>query len=139
MKMKAGSKPAEEKPIEGKDLDAKRSASISVWFIVIPLYLIFCAVVKMSYNIHLHLFDVLDDFYKSFNNGLFGKMVAPALMLGLPAIAIIVNMISILEMYYDRSSRELKIRLKNKPLNFLILLLGILVLGLFVVYWFTKV
>lgn len=136
--MEEGNKLVEERPIEDKDLDEKRSASISVWFIVIPLYLIFCAVMKMSYNIHLHLFDVLDDFYESFNSGLLGKIVAPALMLGLPAIAIIINMISILEMYYDRSSRELKIRLKNKPLNFLILLLGILVLGLFVVYWFTK-
>lgn len=129
----------EDKPIERNDLDTKRSASLSVWFIVIPLYLIFCAIMKMSFNLHLHLFDLLDEFYKSFNNGLFGKIVAPALMLGIPAIAIIITMISILEMYYDRSSRELRIRLKNKPLNLLILLLGILVLGLFVVYWFTRV
>lgn len=136
--MKQENKLIDDKPIERKDLDTKRAASLSVWFIVIPLYLIFCAIMKMSYNLHLHLFDMLDEFYKSFNNGLFGKIVAPALMLGLPAIAIIINMISILEMYYDRNSRELRIRLKNKPMNFLILLLGILVLGLFVVYWFTK-
>jgi hypothetical protein len=136
--MEPGNKLIDDKPIERKDLDTKRAASLSVWFIVIPLYLIFCAIMKMSFNLHLHLFDMLDEFYKSFNNGLFGKIVAPALMLGFPAIAIIINMISILEMYYDRNSRELRIRLKNKPMNFLILLLGILVLGLFVVYWFTK-
>ncbi|MCX6169372.1 MAG: hypothetical protein NTX65_08530 [Ignavibacteriales bacterium] len=136
--MKPVNKLRNEKLAE-EELDTKRSTALSIWFIIIPFYLIFCAVMKMTFNLHLHLFDVFDEFYKSFNNGLLGKIVAPSIMLGLPAIAIIINMLSILEMYYDRSTRELRIRLKNKPLNFLILLLAILVLGLFVVYWFTKV
>jgi hypothetical protein len=137
--MKPGNKLFDEEPVEEKELDSVSSAAISIWFIVVPLYLIFCAIMKMSFNLQLHLFDVLDEFYRSFNGGVLGKITAPALMLGLPAITIIINMISILEMYYDRNRRELRIRLKNKPLNFLILLLSILVLGLFVVYWFTKI
>jgi hypothetical protein len=135
--MKLSDKQAEKSPFNEKD--TKRVAAISIWLIAIPFYLIFCAVMKLSFNLHLHLFDILDEFYGSVNDGIIGKFAAPALMLGLPAITIIINMMSVLEMYYDRSSRELRIRFKNKPLNLLILLLSILILGLFVVYWFTKV
>jgi hypothetical protein len=137
--MKPENKLMDKESIDTGELNTKRSTALSVWFILIPIYLIFCAIMKMSFNLQLHLFDIFDEFFKSFNHGIFGQIIAPSLMLGLPAVAIIINMLAVLEMYYDRTTRELRIRLKNKPLNFLILLLAILVLGLFVVYWFTKV
>lgn len=125
-------------PEKNNSSETGRYTALSVWLIVIPLYLIFCAVMKISFNVQLHLFDVLDQFYKSLNNGVFGNFTALLLMLGLPVASIILNMISLLEMYYENKEREIRIRVKDKPINMLMILISILVLGLFLVYWFTR-
>ncbi len=127
-----------QEKIKEKIMSAERSAALSIWFFLIPAYLIFCAAMKIYFNVQLHLFDMLDDFYLQINNSLPGNFLAPFIMFGLPGAAIIINMLAVMEFKLDRAEHELKIRVKYKPINIMIVLLGILILGLFVIYWLTK-
>ncbi|PKL83060.1 MAG: hypothetical protein CVV24_06965 [Ignavibacteriae bacterium HGW-Ignavibacteriae-3] len=118
------------------DLDNLKN--IKIWLFVIPGYLIFCSVTEVLFDLHLHLFDLLDDLQKWIGPGYPRRIILLSIMFGMPALAIIINTLSILEMYYFHDRRELRMRIKNKPVRILIVLLSILIFGLFVVYQVSK-
>ena len=121
-----------------KILSAERSAALSIWFIVIPLYLVFCTVMEVFFNLRLNLFDLLDRFFGQLNNSVFGDITAPLIMLGFPTAGIIFNMLSVIELEHRTGGGKIKIKVKLKPVNIMIILLSILVLGLFIVYLILK-
>lgn len=111
---------------------------IKIWLLIIPGYLVFCSAAEVLFDLHLHLFNQLDDLRKTIGPGLFRRIILPSILFGLPAFLIIINVLAVLEMYYVHERGELRIRVKNKPISILIVLLSILFFGLIVIYEFSK-
>jgi hypothetical protein len=117
-------------------VNAQRSAVLGVWFTVIPCYFLFCAF--MFYFFHLD-YGVLGSIFVLFSmlekNSMW--LVGPVILVALPLISIIFNALAITHFSFDRADRMLRLNIKLRWFNIVILLLSLAIVSLFVAYAFA--
>ncbi|MEO8398562.1 MAG: hypothetical protein ABI550_01975 [Ignavibacteriaceae bacterium] len=115
-------------------LNAKKSAAIGIWFIVIPAFFLFCVFMKYYFKADLHIFDVIEEFFASLDHNPATKILTPILFVGLPIAGIIINFLAILHFDFDKTKNELNINLKLKFINISLIVISGIILGIFFLY-----
>ena len=104
-------------------LSAPRSAALTLWYILIPGYLLLCVLMKASFGVEPHLFAVFDGIVRELGASPLGQALPALLFLGLPMIAVLLNLVAV----------------RRQRINLLIVFLGLLLSSLYVVYLLLRV
>ncbi len=113
---------------------AKKSAAIGFWFIVIPVYFLFCVFMKYYFHINLHLFDIMIEMLSDLDKTPGMKFISPILLIGLPLATIVLNALSILHFQYEKSWKEIKITIRLRWINIIIIAISTALVCIFMLY-----
>ena len=115
-------------------VNSKKSATIGVWFLAVPLYFLLMVFMKYYFNVNLHVIDIFEEFISSLDKSPATKLITPLFFVGLPIIGITINILSIMFFEYDKKQKRINISIKLKWINILILLASIGILSVFALY-----
>lgn len=115
-------------------MNARKSARIGIVFILIPMVLIVLAYIKIKLLIHWDFFPRLQQFVTGQHQPGILSWVTHLFFIGLPILAIVINLLAITHFYIDKQNKELIITVKYRLKNLIILLLGALLLVLVFMY-----
>ena len=119
-------------------LNARRSAWVSVWFIVLPLIFFLAMIMKHEFNIDLGILLIIANMITALDSSPQTKWLEIIILAGLPAIAVAMNALAITYFAYERISRSLLITIKLKPVNLAIIIISTGVLGILFLYLFVE-
>jgi hypothetical protein len=105
-------------------ISAKKSARIGIIFILIPMVLIILAYLKIKLLIHWDFFTKLQQFVSNQNQSSFLSWVSHIILIGLPILAIIINLFAITHFYVDKQNKELIITLRYHLKNLIVLFIS---------------
>ena len=109
-------------------VNAKRSARIGIIFILIPMVLVILAYVKIKLLIHFDFFTKLQQFVSDQNQSSVLIWVSHIILIGLPVLAIIINLLAITHFYIDKRNKELIITVRYRLKNLIVLLISAVLL-----------
>jgi hypothetical protein len=115
-------------------LSAKKSARIGILFILIPMLLVILAYVKIKLLIHFDFFAKLQQFVSDQNQSSLLSWVSPILLIGLPALAIVINLLAITHFCVHKQDKELIVTIRYRFKNLIVLLISAVVLIMVFVY-----
>jgi len=115
-------------------LSAPRSAALTLWYVLIPSYLLLCALMKAAFGIEPHVFAVFDGVVRELGASPLGRALPALLFLGLPMIAVLLNLLVLARLSRSAGRGSWHGAVRRRPINALIVLLGLLLSGLYVVY-----
>ncbi len=129
-----------KEPVEMKlaILNAQRSATIGVWFVVVPCFFIACVFMKYIFHIHLGLLDTFEEMITVLDTNPRTWWIQPVVLVGLPIISIIINTLSITHFKLDAQTQSIFITLKLRWVNIIILLISITIVSIFLLYLVTE-
>lgn len=119
-------------------LNAKRSATLGVWFVLIPLYFLGGVLMKYIFHVNLGLIDATEELMASLDRSMALKWVAPLLLMGLPLAAVALNILAIVHFGFDRERRLFSVTVKLRWLNIVILAVSAGIIGIFLLYLITE-
>ena len=109
-------------------LNARKSARIGIVFILIPMLLVVLAYLKIKLLIHWDFFNNLHLFVSKQNQISFLSWISHIIILGLPILAIIINLLAISHFYIDKKNKELLITIRYRLNNLIVLLISVVLL-----------
>ena len=115
-------------------LSAPRSAALTLWYVLIPSYILLCALMKAVFGMEPHLFAVFDGVVRELGASPLGQALPALLLLGLPMLAVLLNLVVLARLWRAAGRGSWHVAVRRQPLNLLIVILGLLVSGLYVVY-----
>lgn len=119
-------------------LNARKSAVLGIWLVIIPCYFLFCVVMLHYFNINLRLFEAMEDLIAGFDHTPGLKFLGPLLLVGLPIVAFIINALAIMHFYFDKSAYEINITIKIKWLNLIIMFASLCIVCILLLYVITE-
>lgn len=118
--------------------NAKKSAALGLWFVLIPCYFLFCVFMKYYFQANLHLFDLAEEFFAQLDKNPNTHFLSPILFVVLPITGIVVNALSILHFEYRKGARELVMTIQVRWMNICLLLLSGAIVLIFLLYAITE-
>lgn len=117
-------------------INARKSARIGIVFILIPMVLVILAYFKIKLLIHWDFFTKLQQFVSNQNQLSFLSWVSHIILIGLPILAIIINLLAITHFYIDKQNKELIITIRYHLKNLIVLLISTFLLVIVFMYVF---
>jgi hypothetical protein len=115
-------------------LNAKKSARIGVFLIVIPLIFLSGIFLKYSLHIHLSFLNGLENWMSEKDKNPFYKFLIPFLLVGTPLLGLAINLLAILHLEWKKDTNELIITIKLKWISIMISVICVLILFVFLLY-----
>lgn len=115
-------------------LNAKRSAILGVWFIVVPTIFLFCVLLNYYFNLNIGAATWVIEFIANLDKASATKWIGPTTLLGLPLLGIIINALAITHFEIDGERKSLIISIKLRWLNLLLLGVCVGIVLTFLVY-----
>lgn len=115
-------------------LNARRSATLGFWLVVTPAFFIACVVMKYYFAWNLGIIQNFEDFWIALDRDKFGFWLQPLVLVVAPAAAFAINILSVLNVQYDKIHKELNINLKIRWPNLFLAALSLGILGIFLLY-----
>lgn len=113
-------------------LSAKKSARVSFWLLLIPFLFFASALLRQLLNISIPP-DSLFEEYSLHWSSWFRILIFSIVVIGFPLIAVILNLLSIIWLQYDREQKVLNISIKMRTVNLIIIIVAGLVALLFTI------
>jgi len=120
-------------------LGAKRSAALTIWYVLIPAYVLLGAAMKAVFLGEPDLFAVFDGIVRALARSALGEVFPALLLLGLPLAALLVNLAALVRVSWTPDGDEWRIAVRRRPINLLIALLGLLAAGSYLAYLMLRV
>ena len=137
-KLENMSKPAGavKPPVEIKlaIVNARRSAVLGLWFIVVPCYFLFCVFMFYYFHLEYGVFGSIFELFSMLDKDPYMWLLGPILLIGLPLAAILLNALAITHFSFDRTQQTLGITVKLRWFNLAILLVSVAIVGIFIAY-----
>ena len=111
-------------------MSAKKSARASLWLLLIP-FLFFVSAFLRQLNISIPG-SLLDEYSLHWSSWL-RILVFAVIIIGFPLIAVILNLLSIIWLQYDREQKVLNISIRMRTVNLVIIVVAGLVALLFTI------
>ena len=111
-------------------MNSSKSARIGIVFILIPMLLIVIAYLKIKLLIHWDFFTRLNQYVSNQNQTSVFSWISHIIFIGLPILAIIINLLAITHFYIDKQNKELTITIRYRLKNLIVLLLSVALLVL---------
>ena len=115
-------------------INARKSARIGIIFILIPMVLVILAYVKIKLLIHFDFFTKLQQFVSDQNQSSALSWVSHIILIGLPVLAIVINLLAITHFYIDKQNKELIITVRYRLKNLIVLLISTVLLVMVFMY-----
>ena len=115
-------------------LNAKKSARIGVFLIIIPLIFLFLIFLKYSLHIHLSSLSSVENWMAEKDKNSFYKFLIPFLLVGTPLLGLGINLLAILHLEWKKEPNELIITVKLRWINIVISVISVLILFVFLLY-----
>jgi lantibiotic transport system permease protein len=114
--------------------DAKKSAALTVWLVAVPCFFLFAVFMKYSLRVDLRIFTIIEEFMASIDKSSGVPMMSALLLVGLPLVAVAVNVLSLLHITIDHEQNELVATIKLRWLNITLTIVCLGVIGIFLAY-----
>ena len=115
-------------------INARKSANIGLVLLVLPFIFMIGNIFKYNLGIDLGFIDIFVGWIGSLDSIPVVNWVVRVVLLGGPAVAILINLLAITHFYTDKESNEFVVTFKLKWLNISIILFCGLLLFLFMSY-----
>ena len=115
-------------------VNAQRSATIGIWFIVVPY--IFLAVMLLKYELDVNL-GFLNAFAQAvgfIDGNPFLWWIQPLVLFGLPILGIVLNVLSITHFRWEPDTYSLTVTVKLRWFNVVVLFVSALIVTAFLLY-----
>ena len=109
-------------------MNAQKSARIGIIFILVPMLLVVLAYLKIKLLIHWDFFTKIQQFVSNQNQSSALSWVSHIIFIGLPILAIIINLLAITHFYVDKQNKELIITIRYRLKNLIVLLISAVLL-----------
>lgn len=109
-------------------MNARKSARIGLIFILAPLLLTVLVYLKIELLIQWDFFTKMQQFVTNQNQTISMSWVSHIIFLGLPILAILVNLLAITHFYVDKLKKELIITIRYRIRNLIVLLVSAVLL-----------
>ena len=109
----------------------KKSSKAGLWLLLLPLTFALALILKLELNIESRFLTFLSKFFSFIDDNVVLTYLIPLIFIGLPLVAMIINLLAICHFQKNSKSRELIITIKYRPLNIVIFLLSFAVLIFF--------
>ena len=122
-------------------MNARKSARIGIVFILIPMVLIVIGYLKIRLLIQWDFFNRLYEFVSNQHQSGVFSWVSHIILIGLPLLAILINLLAITHFYIDKQNKELIVTVRYRLKNLIILILSgaLLVIVFICVLFLNKV
>ena len=115
-------------------LNARKSINIGIVLILLPFVFVFANIAKYNMGIDLGFVSRFVEWIMAFDKTPGINWILRFMLLGGPALAIIINLLSITHFYNDRESNEFVVTFRLKWLNISLILFCGFILSIFMMY-----
>lgn len=105
-------------------LSYRRSSRAGLWLLVLPLVFAVARFLKYELGLSSSILNVTHALYKSVSGSPVLTYLIPVIFLGLPLLAMIVNLLAICHFDSVKEKQELVVTIKRRPLNIAVFLLS---------------
>lgn len=105
-------------------LSYKKSSRAGLWLLLLPLMFVISVFLKMILGVQSGYLDLVRRFFSAIDNHAVLTYLVPLIFIGLPLIAMILNLLAFCHFQQNKTSKELIITVKYRPLNIVIFLLA---------------
>ena len=125
-------------------MNAERSAALGVWLVAVPCYFLLCVFMFYFFHLRMGWFAAMFTLMSGLAKTPFIDFLGPIVLFFLPIICIIINVLSILHVQVQpidpnrRKVKELRITVKIKRWNILLILISLAIVFVFISYVMTE-
>ena len=112
-------------------LSYRRSSKAGLWLLLIPFIVALTIFLKVELGVQSGYLDIVRKFFSFINNNAILTYLIPLIFVGLPLIAMIINVMAICHFHKNKQAKELIITVKYRPLNIVITLISFAILIFF--------
>jgi hypothetical protein len=114
-------------------VSARRSSWLGLILVTAPSLFLFCVILKYGFQVDLPWFSMVEEEMSFLDHTLF-RFVPPLILVAAPLVGLALNLLAVLHFELDRGHRELRVTLKLKVLNLLIIGTCLLILTMIFTY-----
>ena len=115
-------------------MNAKKSSRIGIIFILIPALFILIVYIKYQFLIRIDYPSTMNSFLLNVDHANYFKWIVPIVFIGLPVIAIFVNLLAVTHFYINKTSKELIITLQYRLKNIVVMIISKVILLTFIIF-----
>lgn len=105
-------------------LSYRRSSRAGLWLLLLPLTFAITIFAKMEMGVQSRYIDFLRKLMAAINDNAVLTYLIPVIFLGLPLVAMIINLLAICHFQKNKDPKELIVTIKYRPFNIAIFLLS---------------
>ncbi len=112
-------------------LSYKKSSKAGLWLLLVPATVAVTIVLKTSFGIQQGYIRLVQKLFAAIDNNVVLTYLIPLIFVGLPLIAMIVNLLAFCHFQQNNKAKELVITIKYRTLNIVIFLVSFAILIFF--------
>lgn len=112
-------------------LSYRKSSKAGLWLLLVPLIVALTILLKIELGVQSGYLDLVRKFFSFIDNNVVLTYLIPFIFIGLPLLAMIINMLAICHFQQNKKTKELIITIKYRPLNIVIFLISFALLIFF--------
>jgi hypothetical protein len=112
-------------------LSYRKSSKAGLWLLLLPLTVAVTVFLKTELALQSGYINFIQKFFAAIDNHVVLTYLIPLLFIGLPLLAMSINVLAIFHFQNNRKTKELIITIKHRPLNIAIILISTAVLIFF--------
>ena len=112
-------------------LSYKKSSKAGLWLLLLPLTVAITIFLKTEFAVQSGYVNLVRKFFAAMDNNVVLTYLIPLIFIGLPLIALIVNLLAFCHFQQNNKTKELVITIKYRPLNIAICLISFAILIFF--------
>jgi hypothetical protein len=115
-------------------LNAKRSATLGIWLVILPYVFLACMVMKYELNLNFGFLDAFSNLVGKLDESPILWWIQPLILFVLPTAGIILNALAIMHVSIDRIAKSITVTIKLKWLNLVIIGVSAAIICFFLLY-----
>jgi hypothetical protein len=112
-------------------LSYKRSSRAGLWLLLLPVIVAVTGILKYDLVIFSPFLDSIRHFFAAIDRNPFLTYLIPLIVVGLPLLAMMMNLLAFCHFAHDRGKKEFLITIKLRPLNIALFLFSFAILVYF--------
>jgi lantibiotic transport system permease protein len=115
-------------------VNAQRSATIGIWFVIVPYFFLACMVLKYEMQVSFGLLDLIAKTARIIDQNESTWWIQPVFLILLPVAGIILNILSITHFFWDAENKLITVTVKVRWINLIVLFMSVLIIVGFLLY-----
>jgi hypothetical protein len=112
-------------------LSYRRSSKAGLWLLLLPITVAITIILKNTFGFQSGYINLVRKSFSAIDKNVVLTYLIPLIFVGLPLVAMIINMLAICHFHKNNQEKELLITIKYRPLNIAVFLFSFAVLIFF--------